>query len=52
MTLMERFETVREQLLHAHHDKSRDDEQPERPHAARDHHHVDLSTGSEFLDVI
>jgi hypothetical protein len=52
MTLMERFEEMREHLLHPHHDDVRVDKRHEREPEERDHHHVDLATGSEFLDVM
>ena len=52
MTLMERFEEMREHLLHPHHDKPHIDRRYEGAPEERDPHHVDLATGSEFLDVM
>lgn len=51
MTLFDRFEELREHLLHARHDETREDRRHEDEHAERDRHHIDLATGSEFLDV-
>lgn len=52
MTLLERFGEMREHLLHPHHDELRDETRQGREHEEHDTHHIDLSTGSEFLDVM
>lgn len=52
MTLLDRFEELREHLLHLHHDDAHADMRREREHEKHDQHHIDLSTGSEFLDVM
>ena len=52
MTLLERIEEMREHLLHSHHDDSHNEKRPDREHERRDYHQIDLSTGSEFLDVM
>jgi len=51
MTLLDRFEEMREHLLHPHHDDAGAEERRERERENRDQHLIDLSTGSEFLDV-
>jgi|PlaIllAssembly_1097288.scaffolds.fasta_scaffold16488_3 hypothetical protein len=52
MTLLERLETMRENLLHSHQDNALAERRHEGKHEDHDRHHIDLSTGSEYLDVI
>jgi len=52
MTLLERLETMRENLLHSHQDNALAVRRHEGKHEDHDRHHIDLSTGSEYLDVI
>jgi hypothetical protein len=51
MTLLERLETLGEQLLHPHHEHIRADDRL-RGSEDRHEHHVDQSAGSEFLDMM